>query len=179
MSRRSTRRGVTLIDLVVMLAIVGIMAAIFLPVLQKHRQAAQLQNCSNKMKQLGVALHNHHDVYKKFPPTSHQGNREGIASVWWPAPGSAAAAGEIPSLGYTKAAGTQSATAGYSWIVRLMPYMDEAPIYNLITQASGKFQADAFTPYDVAGVLPDDPARTNFSVTTTSEEKKRRPLRRD
>ena len=112
-----------------MIAIVGMMAAIFLPALQKNRQSAALQTCQNKLKQLGLALPNHHDVYKRFPATRNQGIAEGVASVWWPAPGSAAATGAIPVGSATpRDAGTTSATAGYSWIVRILPYLDEAPV---------------------------------------------------
>ena len=50
----------------------------------------------NRLKQLALALQNHHDVYKKFPASSNQGSAKGVASVWWPLPGSAAATGAMP-----------------------------------------------------------------------------------
>ncbi len=81
------------------------------------------------LKQIGIALNDHHDVYKRFPAVSNQGNPDGLASVWWPDSGSAADSGAAPSVGYTTAAGTTAATAGYSWIVKILPYMDEAPLY--------------------------------------------------
>ena len=103
------------------------------------------------MKQLALALQNCHDVHKRFPATSNQGNEGGVASVWWPLPGSGATTGVIPAAGYTTDAGTTQATAGYSWIVMILPYMDETPLYDAIREASGEFAADAFTPYDVEG----------------------------
>ena len=121
------------------------------------------------MKQLCLALQNYHEAYKKFPATSNQGNDGGVASVWWPAPGSAAASGAIPSAGYTTDAGTTEATAGYSWIVMILPYTDEANLYSNISHASGKFTADAFTPYDVEGIKSDGTTTGGkFSVTLTA-----------
>jgi type II secretory pathway pseudopilin PulG len=140
-----------LVDLLVVIAIVGMMIALLLPAVERSREAAQREECMNKLKQLGLALQNAHDVSKKFPPVSYQGSANGVASVWWPTPGSAAASGAAPSAGYTTDAGTKYATAGYSWIVRILPYVDQANLYNMISQASLKFTVDAFTPYDVAG----------------------------
>jgi type II secretory pathway pseudopilin PulG len=161
MSRRRNRRGFALVDLLVVVAIVGMMAALLLPALQQRREAAEREECLNKMKQIGLALQNCHDVIRKFPAVSFQGNAKGVASVWWPLAGSAAASGAIPSAGYTTDAGTAYATAGYSWIVKILPYIDEGALYNTISLASGRFAADAFTPYDVAGAGTGQ----NFSVT--------------
>ncbi len=120
------------------------------------------------MKQLGLALQNHHDVHKRFPATSNQGNPDGVASVWWPAPGSAADTGEIPSAGYNSEAalGTTSATAGYSWIVMILPYLDEQKLFDTIAEASGDFAADAFTPYNVEGVKDGQKTGQTFSVSS-------------
>ena len=122
----------------------------------------------HKLKQLVLALQNHHDVTKRFPATSNQGLRDGIASVWWPLPGSGSATGATPSVGYTTDAGTTQATAGYSWIVKILPYMDEAPLYNNISPASAKFTADAFTPYDVEATANGMKTGQPFCVTYTS-----------
>jgi len=151
MLKQRIQAGFSLVDLLMVIAILGVLCAGLLPALEQDREAARRGQCMNKLKQLALALQNHHDVYKKFPATSNQNNARGVASVWWPLPGSGAATGAIPSVGYTTDAGTTSATAGYSWIVRILPYMDEAMLYNTISQASQKFKADAFTPYDVEG----------------------------
>jgi type II secretory pathway pseudopilin PulG len=164
MSQRRNRRGFMLVDLLVVMAIVGMMIALLLPAVQQSRESARREECMNKMKQIGLALHNYHDVSKKFPATSNQGSVQGVASVWWPLPGSGAATGAMPSAGCTTDAGTKYATAGYSWIVRILPYMDQANLYNSISHASGKFVADAFTPYDVAAAVPGD----GFSMTFTN-----------
>jgi prepilin-type N-terminal cleavage/methylation domain-containing protein/prepilin-type processing-associated H-X9-DG protein len=61
------RRAFTLIELLVVIAIIAILIALLLPAVQQAREAARRSACKNKLKQLGIALHNYHDVYKFFP----------------------------------------------------------------------------------------------------------------
>jgi prepilin-type N-terminal cleavage/methylation domain-containing protein len=148
MSPKSFGRGFTLVELLVVIAIIGVLIALLLPAVQQAREAARRNQCKNKVKQLGLGLQNHHDVYKHFPACTNQGISTGNASAYWPNPGNAVSPGTAPSGGYNATTGSASASsAGYSWVVKILPYMDEGPLFNSISQSSAKFTADAFTPY--------------------------------
>ncbi|MEZ6128183.1 MAG: DUF1559 domain-containing protein [Planctomycetaceae bacterium] len=96
------RKGFTLIELLVVIAIIAILIALLLPAVQQAREAARRTQCKNNLKQLGIALHNYHDVFTTFPP------------------------GEI-RIGSDA---LDSSLAG--WIAMLLPQMDQQPLYNQI-----------------------------------------------
>lgn len=96
------RRGFTLIELLVVIAIIAVLIALLLPAVQQAREAARRSQCKNNLKQIGLALHNYHDVFNQFP--SAQGNtgpNSGGGEMW-----------------------------GHSQWVSLLPYADQAPMYN-------------------------------------------------
>jgi prepilin-type N-terminal cleavage/methylation domain-containing protein len=97
-------RAFTLIELLVVIAIIAILIALLLPAVQQAREAARRSQCKNNLKQMGLALHNYHDVHLVFPP----GN-----------------CSPATSLGYGSGTST-----GHNLHAGILPYIDQAPLYN-------------------------------------------------
>jgi len=104
----SRRRGFTLVELLVVIAIIGILVALLLPAVQAAREAARRMQCTNNLKQMGIALHNYHDTYKTFPP----GGIECGGAVNGPC---------------NSTYGRRQLT---TWTLCILPFMEQQPLYD-------------------------------------------------
>ncbi len=104
--RSSRQYGFTLVELLVVIAIIGILVALLLPAVQAAREAARRSECGNNLKQIGLALHNHHDTYKVLPPGGS-------------GPSTNAATGP-----------TAPFTGNIGWLVYILPFMEQSSLYD-------------------------------------------------
>ena len=102
---RRNRRGFTLIELLVVIAIIAILIALLLPAVQQAREAARRSQCSNNLKQIGIALHSYHETARCLPP------------------GWIGVSGGVPSA---------NGPNGWGWASHLLPQLEQTPLHRKI-----------------------------------------------
>jgi len=135
MKRKS---GFTLIELLVVMAIIAVLIALLLPAVQQAREAARRTQCKNNLKQIGLALHNYHDVALCFPP----------GYLGYPALGACTANNLTFPL--TQVSGAYIAQ-GWGWGTYILPYLEQANLYNTIQPGTNQTLCDNAT--DVPSTL--------------------------
>jgi prepilin-type N-terminal cleavage/methylation domain-containing protein len=98
------RHAFTLVELLVVIAVIGILIALLLPAVQAAREAARRASCTNNMKQVGLGLHMYHDTFKRLP-AGWTGFSPGNGQPHW--------------LG----------EPGWGWAARILPYMEQTSVY--------------------------------------------------
>ena len=101
------RTGFTLVELLVVIAIIGVLVALLLPAVQAAREAARRTDCNNKLKQLALAVHNHHDTMNSLPRSINPN-----------------------SFGYDQNG------RSWGWITKVLPFLEQQALYDATTSGT-------------------------------------------
>jgi len=111
-----SRKAFTLVELLVVIAIIGVLIGLLLPAVQQAREAARRMECSNHMKQFGLAMHNYHDTFGVLPPSYVDNNPEQGSSI-----------------------DTDQNLNGLGWGTLILPFLEQAALFDQIGSETGNF----------------------------------------
>jgi len=126
----SHRKAFTLVELLVVIAIIGVLVALLLPAVQAAREAARRSQCSNNLKQIGIAVHNLHDTFKVLPSAGHE---------WTQLPTFRNGVPQIPPEQDT------------GWAFQILPYLEQGNLHQGGTAATDRDKAVFVTGQTVKG----------------------------
>jgi prepilin-type N-terminal cleavage/methylation domain-containing protein/prepilin-type processing-associated H-X9-DG protein len=136
------RRGFTLIEILVVIAVLGVLIALLIPAVQAAREAARRTQCLNNLKQVGLALHGYHDALGVFPM------------------------GYLAGSPYRD--GATDTAPGWSWATMILSRLEQAPLFNAVNfglpveaPENGTVVLATISTY----LCPADPTRGPFPVT--------------
>ena len=153
------RKAFTLIELLVVIAIIAILIALLLPAVQQAREAARRTQCKNNLKQIGLAMHNDHDIQRVFPPSAVRSSRHPADDSVW------------------------------AWGVMILPQLEQAPlsqqlapnnprsffealsdpvVLNLVQQPLAAYRCPSSTGPNLNDHHPMDPAGANVQVSLSN-----------
>lgn len=141
------RCGFTLIELLVVIAIIAILIGLLLPAVQKVRESAARAQCTNNLKQIGLALHNYHDTNNSFPPGYIDGNTDPNSTP------------------------DNDVGPGWGWASLLLPYVEQQNVYNQINFSVGVGHGTNAAICQMQLKIyqcPSDGVQQNFTVWPTS-----------
>ncbi|MCA9134000.1 MAG: DUF1559 domain-containing protein, partial [Planctomycetales bacterium] len=109
---RRRMSGFTLVELLVVIAIIGVLVGLLLPAVQAAREAARRMQCSNNLKQQGLALHNYHDAFRSFP------------------------IGVSYSLNSVVAVRHEYCAGSTNWRLSILPFLEQSNAFNAVSFSS-------------------------------------------
>ncbi|QDS92871.1 Type II secretion system protein G precursor [Roseimaritima multifibrata] len=148
--KRRSHEGFTLVELLVVIAIIGVLVGLLLPAVQAAREAARRMQCSNNIKQLGLAVHNYHDTMNAIPPLRDRDDT-------------------IPGDSWNSQI--------ISWRARILPYMEQQAIYDQVNYSIPNWWSSGNRPnsnWDIAPIVissfrcPSDGGNGNVNWTDIS-----------
>lgn len=128
------RRAFTLTELLVVVAVIGILIALLLPAVQMAREAARRMSCQNNLRQLALAIHSYHDLYHVLP----------VSIGPWPS-------GQRPA----------PQRNGKGWVVSLLPQVEQQPLYD---QFQRGFEGDLFSGGGIGALICRDAMKTKLPL---------------
>ena len=149
MKRASSRPAFTLVELLVVIAIIGILIGLLLPAVQKVRESAARTKCTDNLKQIGLALHDYHDINLCFPPGYVDGNTN-IDST--------------PD---------NDVGPGWGWASFLLPYLERKDLFDADQFQPGSIASDAKQRHVAQTPLPifqcpSDPLQDSIRPSMTA-----------